>query len=64
MPSVRLLKNAVCKTAYKRRVYDCLQTPFVRLLPNAMFNPLATRDLAENHVLKLVEGFFGHCRAV
>ena len=28
------------------------------------FNPLATRDLAEKHVLKLVEGFFGHCRAV
>ena len=27
-------------------------------------NPLATRDLAEKHVLKLVEGFFGHCRAV
>ena len=26
--------------------------------------PLATRDLAEKHVLKLVEGFFGHCRAV
>ena len=26
-------------------------------------NPLATRDLAEKHVLKLVEGFFGHCRA-
>ena len=25
-------------------------------------NPLATRDLAEKHVLKLVEGFFGHCR--
>ena len=29
-----------------------------------VFNPLATRDLAEKHVLKLVEGFFGHCRAV
>ena len=27
-------------------------------------NPLATRDLAEKHDLKLVEGFFGHCRAV
>ena len=27
-------------------------------------NPLATRDLAEKHVFKLVEGFFGHCRAV
>ena len=27
-------------------------------------NALATRDLAEKHVLKLVEGFFGHCRAV
>ena len=27
-------------------------------------NPLATRDLAEKHVLKLVEGFFGHCRTV
>ena len=27
-------------------------------------NPLATRDLAEKHVVKLVEGFFGHCRAV
>ena len=27
-------------------------------------NPLATRDLAEKHVLKLVDGFFGHCRAV
>ena len=27
-------------------------------------NPLATRDLAEKHVLKLVEGFLGHCRAV
>ena len=27
-------------------------------------NPLATRDLAEKHVLKLVEGSFGHCRAV
>ena len=27
-------------------------------------NPLATRDLAEKHVLKLVEGFFGHCRPV
>ena len=26
--------------------------------------PLATRDLAEKHVSKLVEGFFGHCRAV
>ena len=26
--------------------------------------PLATRDLAEKHVLKLVEGFFGPCRAV
>ena len=30
----------------------------------SIFNPLATRDLAEKHVLKLVEGFFGHCRAV
>ena len=27
-------------------------------------NPLATRDLAEKHVLKLVEGFFGHSLAV
>ena len=27
-------------------------------------NPLAARDLAEKHVLKLVEGFFGQCRAV
>ena len=27
-------------------------------------NPLATRDLAEKHVLKLVEGFFGQCRGV
>ena len=31
--------------------------------PNGL-NPLATGDLAEKHVLKLVEGFFGHCRAV
>ena len=27
-------------------------------------NPVATRDLAEKHVLKLVEGFFGHYIAV
>ena len=26
--------------------------------------PLATRDLAGKHVLKPVEGFFGHCRTV
>ena len=26
--------------------------------------PLATRDFDEKHVLKLVEAFFGHCRAV
>ena len=33
-------------------------------LHGKMFNPLATGDLAEKHVLKLVERFFGHCRAV
>ena len=39
----------------------------IEFLPLCLFvivNPLATGDLAEKHVLKLVEGFFGHCRAV
>ena len=28
------------------------------------FNPFAPRDFAEKHVLKLVEWFSGHCRAI
>ena len=27
-------------------------------------NPFAPRDFAEKHVLKLVEWFSGHCRAI
>ena len=30
----------------------------------AEFNPFAPGDFAEKHVLKLVEWFSGHCRAI
>ena len=29
-----------------------------------LFNPFAPGDFAEKHVLKLVEWFSGHCRAI
>ena len=31
---------------------------------NNPFNPFAPRDFAEKRVLKLVEWFSGHCRAI
>ena len=42
----------------------CLKKSIIPPMFQALIHPLATRDLAEKHVLKLVEGFFGHCRAV
>ena len=30
----------------------------------AQFNPFAPGDFAEKHILKLVEWFSGHCRAI
>ena len=51
------------KTLGTRLVVSRVSTERMRIR-RIRINALATRDLAEKHVLKLVEGFFGHCRAV
>ena len=39
-------------------------TLFLFMLLNNGINPFAPGDFAEKHVLKLVEWFSGHCRAI
>ena len=47
------MKNLKCKLFYMRYFVHCMA-----------FNPFAPGDFAEKRVLKLVEWFSGHCRAL
>ena len=42
-------------------IHICLQVSFT---PKDSINPFAPGDFAEKRVLKLVEWFSGHCRAI
>ena len=43
---------------------QCIESMSINVLKHNPFNPFAPGDFAEKRVLRLVEWFSGHCRAI